>query len=339
MGRNCSRCRAKIARGRGTRESWEWSKTERGVRDGKATDATESNVGQNTQAFHGLRNPPFWVHFQGKTANAPCGTRAPTDFPGLTTLPPRTAGPSGRSPLPRAPNAPPSSQRRRPACNGLVPPPPPKPGALDARRRGESNLRTPTLPPHPRAVGCLRVLPPNGSPPPPGEAGCAATALLTWRPPLRRLTYAAPTETARGAGASGNGAPPAPDRHGRGGSPARRTRTAPATHPDSYPLHAYLRGREREKERYLSASGTRRLPQSPAATALAGGGDGTRAHSRESARSHPRPRSSSARASPSPCAGRVPDTRGGVVLCSGCLPAPLKAGKAARARPQVRTPP
>lgn len=149
MGRNCSRCRAKIARGRGTRESWEGSKTERGVRDGKATDARENNVGQNTQAFHGPRNPPFWVHFQGKTTNAPCGTRAPTDFPGLTTLPPRTAGPSGRPPLPRAPNAPPSSQRRRPACNGLVPPPPPKPGAKDARRRSESNLRTPTLPPHP----------------------------------------------------------------------------------------------------------------------------------------------------------------------------------------------
>lgn len=150
MGRNCSRCRAKIARGRGTRESWEGSKTERGVRDGKATDARENNVGQNTQAFHGLRNPPFWVHFQGKTTNAPCGTRAPTDFLGLTTLPPRTAGPSGRPPLPRAPNAPPSSHSRRPACNGLVPPPPPKPGAQDARQRGESNLRTPTLPPHPQ---------------------------------------------------------------------------------------------------------------------------------------------------------------------------------------------
>nr|KAF6349089.1 hypothetical protein mMyoMyo1_011651 [Myotis myotis] len=73
------------------------------------------------------------------------------------------------------------------------------------------------------------------SPQPPEEAGCAATALLTWRPPLRRLTYAARREAERTSGSeqadAENPRPP---------------------HPDSYPLHAYLKEREREKERYLS---------------------------------------------------------------------------------------
>ncbi|XP_040300670.1 uncharacterized protein LOC121010869 [Herpailurus yagouaroundi] len=57
------------------------------------------------------------------------------------------------------------------------------------------------------------------------------------------------------AGASKKGAPPAP--HG----PCRRRCLLPADaesprppHPDSYPLHAYLKEREREKERYLSPS-------------------------------------------------------------------------------------
>ncbi|XP_023607870.1 uncharacterized protein LOC102435806 isoform X2 [Myotis lucifugus] len=52
----------------------------------------------------------------------------------------------------------------------------------------------------PRAHGWLRVSFRDRSPQPPEEAGCAATALLTWRPPLRRLTYAARREAERTSG-------------------------------------------------------------------------------------------------------------------------------------------
>lgn len=72
---------------------------------------------------------------------------------------------------------------------------------------------------------------------------------------MRRLTYAARREAERTSGseqerrAAGSPQPQSrllPPPGGRG--------EPPATPPDSYPLHAYLKEREREKERYLSPS-------------------------------------------------------------------------------------
>lgn len=138
----------------------------------------------------------FGYFFRGKTANALYGTCAPTDFYlALTILLKWQAPVDGRS-VPQASNAPPSSSAPRPACNGLVPPPP---TASLGRRTlgGQAHLRPLGSPAASRAAAWLRTFHYNCSPPPPEEAGCAATTLLTWRPPLGRLTYAAPKEAER----------------------------------------------------------------------------------------------------------------------------------------------
>lgn len=109
----------------------------------------------------------------------------------------------------------------------------------------------------PRAHGWLRMSFRDRSPQPPEEAGCAATALLTWRPPLRRLTYAARREAERTSGSEQvRRAAGSPQPLSQSLPPSGGCREPPATppHPDSYPLHAYLKERERGKERYLSPS-------------------------------------------------------------------------------------
>lgn len=74
---------------------------------------------------------------------------------------------------------------------------------------------------------------------------------------MRRLTYAARREAERTSGseqvrrAAGF---PQPLPQSLPPSGGRREPPATPPHPDSYPLHAYLKEREREKERYLSPS-------------------------------------------------------------------------------------
>lgn len=79
-----------------------------------------------------------------------------------------------------------------------------RPRLQETQDAGSSADPMPSAPPDsptaPRALGWSHVSLRDRSPQPPEEAGYAATALLTWRPPMRRLTYAARREAKRSSG-------------------------------------------------------------------------------------------------------------------------------------------
>nr|KAF6480685.1 hypothetical protein HJG59_010551 [Molossus molossus] len=117
-----------------------------------------------------------------------------------------------------------------------------RPRPPKAQDAGSSDDWLPSAPPDfptaPWAHGWLRVSLRDRSPQPPEEAGCAATALLTWRPPMRQLTYAARREAERTSGseqerrAAGSPQPLSqslPPPGGRGESPATPPRFLPAS--------------------------------------------------------------------------------------------------------------
>lgn len=159
------------------------------------------------------------------------------DFAALTILPKRQA-PYGQS-VPQASSALlPSPQSTSPRVTGSSSRPRPQ----QAQDAVSSADRLPSAPPDsssaPRALGWPQVSLRDRSPPPPEEAGCAATALLTWRPPIRRLTYAARREAERASGseqerrAAGSPrplSPSLPPPGGRGEPPATPPRFLPAS--------------------------------------------------------------------------------------------------------------
>lgn len=117
-----------------------------------------------------------------------------------------------------------------------------RPRPQTARNAGSSADQLPSARPDSAsalwALGWPRVSLRDRSPPPPEKAGCAATELLTWRPPIRRLTYAARREAEQANGseqerrAAGSPRPlllslPPPD--GRREPPATPPRFLPAS--------------------------------------------------------------------------------------------------------------
>lgn len=113
------------------------------------------------------------------------------------------SSPNGRPPVDSRSLRPPvllPSQR----CSSRVTGSSSRPRPQKAHGAGSSDAWLSSAPPDsltaPRAHGWLRLSFGDRSPQPPEEAGCAATALLTWRPPLRRLTYAARREAERTSG-------------------------------------------------------------------------------------------------------------------------------------------
>ena len=117
----------------------------------------------------------------------------------ILTILPKWQAPCDK-PVPQASSAPPFPSALQSACNGLVVPPPPT-ASPGRRKLGRSAaLCAPDSPAAPWALAWPRVSLRGRSPPPHEKAGCAATALLTWRPPIRRLTYAARREAERASG-------------------------------------------------------------------------------------------------------------------------------------------
>lgn len=210
---------------------------------------------------HELLKPPsfsvceilhFGTHFQAKVKKTKQNVELalPKDFAILIILPKRQA-PEGQS-VPQASSAPPFSTLQL-ACNGLVVPPPPTESPGRAKLRWSAAPGAPGLyqrTPSPRLAACL----------PPGPLTSAARGDWLRRhcaPNMAAADEAAHIRREEGgrAGASEKGAPPPPR------SPCRCCSLLPTDaesprppHPDSYPLNAYLKKREREKERYLSPS-------------------------------------------------------------------------------------
>lgn len=96
MGRNCSRCRAKIARGQGTRESWEWSKTERVVRAARPLTPGKATSVKTRKLFTAYGILHFGSIFRGKRQTHRAGLARPRTSRGwLPSFPGRRAPADG----------------------------------------------------------------------------------------------------------------------------------------------------------------------------------------------------------------------------------------------------
>lgn len=153
-----------------------------------AKAATPRNTAQTAKLFGIYEILHFGERFQAQSGGKANISGADVS---LTILPKRQATllMVSRSLRPRA--LLPFPQSGSPRVTGSSSRPRPQP----ARNAGSSADQLPSARPDsasaPWALGWPRVSLRHRSPPPPEKAGCAATELLTWRPPIRRLTYAA----------------------------------------------------------------------------------------------------------------------------------------------------
>lgn len=202
-----------------------------------AKAATPRNAAQTAKLFGVYGILHFGERFQAQKGGGGEANISGAGF-SLTILPKRQANPLmvSRSLRPRA--LLPFPQSSSPRVTGSSSRPRPQ----TARNAGSSADQLPSARPDSAsalwALGWPRVSLRDRSPPPPEKAGCAATELLTWRPPIRRLTYAARREAEQANGseqerrAAGSPRPlllslPPPD--GRREPPATPPRFLPAS--------------------------------------------------------------------------------------------------------------
>lgn len=183
----------------------------------------------------------------GKKANKYAGLALSKNFAILTILPERQA-PYGQS-VPQASGAPPFLSARRLACNGFIVPPPPTASPGRGKLGSSAALRAPRFSRRTPGSWLTECLPQG-----PLTSDARGGWLRRHCAPNMAAADQAASHTQRGgrqsgrAGASKKGAPPAPY------SPCHRRCLLPADaesprppHPDSYPLHAYLKGKGKGK--------------------------------------------------------------------------------------------